>query len=162
MWRWFKRLISLPWLLAGTAIIGMAAGSWLTVQQYQRSEIRALEATIKDVRELRRADIQTLKNHHADQLAIERASAQVQSTLRDLPDRPECDLPESVSVLLDAHRQGETARGSVEGAGSATEAEHVSQGQAIAGHFDLADRFTLCRKQLIRLNEWYEMHGSFD
>lgn len=151
-----------PWLLVVVATAAFGAGGWTVHKVVKAGEVKALESRIEDLKATASATEETLRAHYQDLLRIERNRVTIREVTEYVPDNRACDLSRGAERMLNQHRQGvpDATGGTVEGSRPATDAPRVSQRQHVLAHIDLADRFTRCRQQLIRLNEWWSQSHS--
>jgi len=173
MWGWILRLI--PWSrfaglfasgwlrlgLIAALVVATGYGVWsVATWRCAAQEQARLEAALAEAQAERDRTVAALGDWYRHQLQVAEARGRTKEVIREkVVDRRECDVPEPVVRLLDAHRQGlpEAAGGAAGGAAESAPVGGLPQRAELQAHADLGDLYQACRQQIMALRRWYGM-----
>lgn len=150
------------WALAlgATLAAGFAGGYKVAGWRVSAQEQARLEAALAETQAERDRTVAALGDWYRHQLQVAEARGRTKEVIREkVVDRRECDVPEPVVRLLDAHRQGlpEAAGGAAGGAAESAPVGGLPQRAELQAHADLGDLYQTCRQQIMALRRWYGM-----
>ncbi|WP_435310684.1 hypothetical protein [Primorskyibacter sedentarius] len=147
-------------LLAAFAV-GVSVGGWAGYRLGSSACDRAEVARLEKIQELKdqayNRALTALQGYYSDRLKTEAGRVKRETIVKVVPAESDCVVPADAVGLLQAKRDGVpyAAPGT---AGSAATAEGIAALQIsglVWADADLADDYHACRKQVIRLREYY-------
>jgi len=155
---WLLKLLKGWQLYAIIFSVGVASGIWGMAKFHKAEKIAELEKIIELKDAAYNKALTVSGAFYKKQLEISDSQVKVREVIKHVKDDSTCDIPAPTAWMLDAHRSGmsQGTTGTFEGSRIAPTTDIVSQSQELTGHFDIADRFILCREQIIQLKEFYK------